>query len=194
MSDSTGSLVLVHPPSVSRRYLPTRFPPHGMATVFAGLARLGLPVVQADRLMDSLYDDPGGLDVHGADKDLDEAGFRAFLETGQGPRRLADFVERHLGPLPVGARVYAFSVVSYHQYFGALLLVAELKRRSPQSKTIIGGPFATVKPTSFLHRLPGPDAWVKGCGVEALAAFWRDPAATDIFQLHNIIQLVGINA
>ncbi len=177
MSGSRDTVVLIHPPSVSRRYLATKFPPHGMATLFAGLSRAGLPVLQIDRLMDSLFEDPGGLDVHGRDRDLGEAEFQSFLETGQGSDRLAAFVRRHMEHLPQEGRIHAFSVVSYHQYFGALLLGAALRRCSPESMIILGGPCITVKPATELARFAVPDAWIKGCGLASLLGLWRDTQA-----------------
>lgn len=188
MSGSRDTVLLIHPPSVSRRYLATRFPPHGMATLFAGLSRAGLPVLQVDRLMDSLRQDTDSLDVHGRDRDLDETEFRSFLETGQGSERLAFFVRRHMEHLPQEGRIHAFSVVSYHQYFGALLLGAALRRRSPESMIILGGPCITVKPASELARFAVPDAWVKGCGLAPLLGLWRDPQARTLAGLLRIHQ------
>jgi len=175
MKTARTPLVLVHPPALSRRYLPTKFPPHGMATLYAGCVARGLPVVQVDRLMDSIYADPDGLDVFTTDRDLDEDGFRRFLDTGQGSARLTAFVERHLAALPADCGFFAFSVVSYLQYFAALLLGSALKRRDPGAVVILGGPCVTVKTADELAGLPVPNAWIRGCGLAPLPGLWANP-------------------
>ncbi|MBU2551293.1 MAG: radical SAM protein [Proteobacteria bacterium] len=173
MKNAERSLILVHPPSVSKRYLPTRFPPHGLAALYAGLSRRVLPVVQFDRLMDSLYSDADGLDVHGRDRNLPESEFREYLDTGQGPIRLTDFVDRHLAAVPGDGAIYAFSAVSYYQLHGALLLASELLRRRPEVVIALGGPCVTVKPATYGADFSLPLLWIKGCGIEPLSGLLR---------------------
>ena len=173
MKRSAPPVILLNPPSVSKRFLPTRFPPHGMATLYAGLSRQGLPALQFDRLMESLYQDVDGLDVHGRDRDLTEAEFCGYLDAGRGSARLTDFVDRHLAALPGDGSVYAFSVVSYYQLFGALLLASELSRRNPDAVIVLGGPCVSVKPAAYGAGFGLPLMWIKGCGIAPLSRLLR---------------------
>ena len=51
-------VILVHPPAVSKRYLPTKFLPYGMAVIYSFLKEHEVPVIQNDFLMEYLFDAP----------------------------------------------------------------------------------------------------------------------------------------
>ena len=73
-----GPLVLIHPPAISRRYLKTKFLPYGMGVLAAFLRAQHVPVVQADFLMEYLYEAPGLSDYHDGEQTFSEESTSPF--------------------------------------------------------------------------------------------------------------------
>jgi hypothetical protein len=171
--EESPDLVLIHPPAVSRRYLATRFLPHGPAVLSAFLREHGLAVALLDLLPDYLDDNDPAVDFHDPGRTFTEDQFRDHLRGNRSSERLARFTERYGRAIPAGANIHAFSIVSYHQFWAALLLAGFLKRERPGSTIVFGGPFVTLKPREFLVAHGGADYWVKGSGERPLLELAR---------------------
>lgn len=166
-------VVLVHPPAVSKRYLPTKFLPYGMAVICSYLRRHGVPVVQHDFLMEYLFDSPGEIDCHNPEKTFTPGDFRASLRGAGVHGGLERFIEKFGSRLTRHAGMVAFSIVGYHQFWASLLLAAHLKRADPRTIIVFGGPYITIKPPEAFTRYGLADYWVKGSGEVPLLMLYR---------------------
>ncbi len=166
-------MILIHPPAVSKRYLPTRFMPYGPAVIYAYLKEHGVSVEQHDFLMEYLFDSPEDIDYHNPDRSFGVDDFFSALSGRSDHERLERFVEKYTGRLPRGGRICAFSIVAYHQFWASLLLGRRIKEMNPTATIVFGGPFVTIKPTESLARYGVADYWVKGSGEAALLSLER---------------------
>lgn len=157
-------LVLIHPPAISKRYLKTKFMPYGMAVLYSFLREHSVPVVQYDFLMEYLFESPDDIDFHNPEKTFSEEEFFAALnESGSHPG-IESFVEKYCSRVVRNARMYAFSIVAYHQFWAGLLMAARIRRDNPEAVIVFGGPFITIKPVESFVPHGVADYWVKGSG------------------------------
>ncbi len=171
---ATELLVLIHPPAVSKRYLNTKFMPYGMAVLYAYLRQNGVPVAQFDFLMEYLFRAPRDLNYHDPEKSFSDEDFFSHLNEGRHNRQLERFARKYGERLPIGAPVYAFSVVAYHQFWASLVLARFIKDRNPGAVTVFGGPFITIKPARMFEPYQAHvDYFVQGSGEEPLLAIYR---------------------
>ncbi len=162
-------VVLISPPATSKRYAKTKFMPYGMVVLHAYLKEHGVAVAQHDFLMEYLYQSPQDIDHHNPERSFGDEDFFAFLNGTAAPHPgLAAFAAKYAGRVPPKASIYAFSVVSYHQFWGALLLAKRLRDLNPEAIIVFGGPFVTIKPLKFLSHFRGPDFYIKGSGEKPL--------------------------
>ncbi len=166
-------VILVHPPAVSKRYLPTKFLPYGMAVIYSFLKEHEVPVIQNDFLMEYLFDAPEDVDYHNPERTFSADGFHASLRGGGVHRGLECFIEKYGGRLIRPAGIVCFSIVGYHQFWASLLLAAYIKRSNARSVIVFGGPYITIKPPEAFTRYGTADYWVKGSGELPLLMLYR---------------------
>ncbi len=166
-------VVLVHPPAVSKRYLPTRFLPYGMAVLYAFLKEHGVVVSQTDLLLEYLFEAPGEIDVHNPERGFSTEDFLAALHGFGAHSGLRDFMEKYGGRLASPAGMVAFSIVGYPQFWASLLLAAHLRRVNSRLVIVFGGPYITIKPPEAFTRFGLADYWVKGSGELPLLLLYR---------------------
>jgi len=158
------TVVLIHPPAVSKRYMKTKFMPYGMAVICAYLKGCGVPVLQYDFLMEYLFHSPDDIDFHSRDRSFSEEDFFAALRGNCRHAGLNRFVEKYASRITADAGIYAFSIVAYHQFWASLLIARELRMRNPLCVVVFGGPFITIKPYETFVGYGIADYWVKGSG------------------------------
>jgi len=161
---SDPRVVLIHPPAISKRYLKTKFMPYGMAVVYAFLKEHSVPVVQYDFLMEYLFGDDNGIDYHNADKTFSERDFFEVLKGNSSQSALQAFADNYASRLILNAGMYAFSIVSYHQFWASLLLARHVRRVNPEAVIVFGGPFITIRPVESFVPYGMADYWVTGSG------------------------------
>lgn len=157
-------LILIHPPAVSKRYLKTKFMPYGMAVVNAFLREHGVPVVQYDFLMEYLFSSQEDPDYHNPERSFSQEQFFSFLGGAEDTGALGRFARKYGDRLPPDARIYAFSVVAYHQFWAALLLGRYIRTVNPEAMIVFGGPFITIKPADAFVPYGVADYWIRGSG------------------------------
>jgi radical SAM superfamily enzyme YgiQ (UPF0313 family) len=166
-------VILVHPPAVSKRYLPTKFLPYGMAVIYSFLKENEVPVIQNDFLMEYLFDAPEDIDYHNPGRTFSTDDFHASLR-GEGVHRgLECFLEKYGGRLIRPAGIVCFSIIGYHQFWASLLLAAYIRRSNARSVIVFGGPYITIKPPEAFTRYGTADYWVKGSGELPLLMLYR---------------------
>ncbi|MDD5168892.1 MAG: radical SAM protein [Syntrophales bacterium] len=168
-----GPIVLIHPPAISKRYLKTKFMPYGMGVLCGFLKAHHVPVVQYDFLMDYLYDAPDAIDYHNPGKTFGEGDYFSFLKGCVSHAGLRDFTERYGRKLIEGVKIYAFSIIAYHQFWASLLLARFIKDHNPDAIVVFGGPFITIRQTEYLTGFGGADYWIKGSGELPLLMLYR---------------------
>lgn len=173
LESPSPDIVLIHPPAVSKRYMPTKFMPYGMAVLTAYLKEQGMRVAQYDFLMEYLFDGDDDINYHSPDRWFSEDEFFQVLEGRRQEGRIAEFVEKYARRIDLNARIYAFSIVAYHQFWAALLLGSWIKRRRPDAIVVFGGPFITIKPTDSFVPYGIADYWIKGGGEIPLTMLHR---------------------
>jgi hypothetical protein len=166
-------LVLVHPPALSKRYLPTKVLPYGMAVLHAYLKTRGIPVQQHELLAAYLHHSPKDPDYHNPEQGFSQEEYLDCLQGRRNGGRLDDFAAKYADKLPDTAAIYAFSIMAYPQYWASLLLARRLKRRNPGSLIVFGGPYITIKPNAELAAYGGADLWIKGNGETPLAVLYQ---------------------
>ncbi|HMK36007.1 MAG TPA: radical SAM protein [Desulfomonilaceae bacterium] len=166
-------LVLIHPPAVSKRYLKTKFMPYGMAVLYSFLAEHDVPVVQFDFLMDYLFGKTGVIDYFDPRNAFTEQDFFCALRGGFSHAGIRDFVDTYSNRLIQDAGMYAFSIVSYQQFWASLLIADRIRRMNERAVIVFGGPFITIKPPESFVPFGIADYWVKGSGEEPLLLLYR---------------------
>ncbi len=166
-------VVLVHPPALSKRYLPTKVLPYGMAVLYAYLKDRGVPVSQHDLLAVYLHGAPDDPNYHSREHGFSQEEYLDLLHGRASSGRLEDFAAKYADRLPGGAAIYAFSIMAYPQYWASLLLARCIKRREPGALIIFGGPYVTIKPITELAAFGCADLWIRGNGEEPLATLHR---------------------
>ena len=166
-------IVLIHPPAISKRYLQTKFLPYGMAVLYSFLRAHGVPAVQYDFLMEYLYNSPEDINYHNKEKSFSEEDYFSFLE-GRGVHKgLRDYTEKYCSQLPAGGKIYAFSIVAYHQFWASLLMARQIRAMNPAAVIVFGGPFITLRSAPYLIKYGSADYWIKGSGEEPLLQLFR---------------------
>jgi hypothetical protein len=171
--DPNQSLVLIHPPAISKRYLKTKFMPYGMSVLYAFLQEHGVPVVQYDFLMEYLFLSEDDINYHNPEKTFTEEEFFSFLNGSGASRSLDAYTKKYGNRVIPDAGIYAFSIVAYHQFWASLLLARYLKSINPRCVIVFGGPFITIKPTSTFVGYGQADYWIKGSGEMPLLMLYR---------------------
>lgn len=162
--ESDASVILIHPPAISKRYLQTKFMPYGMSALYAFLKEQGIPVAQFDFLMEYLFHSEEDIDYHNPGRTFSEQEFFSVLnDVGSHPSLIA-FVQKYGCRIPMNGRLYGFSIVAYHQYWASLLLARHVRRANPDAVIVFGGPFITIKPVEAFVSYGVADYWVKGSG------------------------------
>ena len=188
-------LILIHPPAVSKRFLPTRFLPYGMAVLSSYLKEHQVPVIQHDFLPDYLYDFPEAPDFHHPENTFPETELFSYLEGSSGSSRLAAFADRYIRRLDLDSGIYAFSIISYHQFWGALILAKRLRALQPAANIVFGGPFITIRPPAGITRYGLADYWIKGSGEAPLLALYRRHAhlgSTRLADIPGLVYFAGV--
>jgi radical SAM superfamily enzyme YgiQ (UPF0313 family) len=160
-----SSVVLIHPPAISKRYLQTKFMPYGMGVLYAYLKAHNVPIVQYDFLMEYLFDSPDDINFHDDKKGFSQEDFFLFInDSAEAHKGMRDFVEKYGSPVPPDAKIYAFSIVAYHQFWASLLLAKYIKQYNPKAVIVFGGPFITIKPVEAFTAHGQADYWIQGSG------------------------------
>ena len=186
-------LVLIHPPAVSKRYLKTKFMPYGMAVLYAFLREHGVPVVQYDFLMEYLFSAPEDLDFHNPARTFSEDDFFAYLGGNGNNNVLATFARKYGKRVILDARMYAFSIVAYHQFWAALLLARFIREVNPDAAIVFGGPFITIKPADYITAYGTADFWIKGSGELPLLMLYRRLQGDETIPLSEMPGIVFFN-
>jgi radical SAM superfamily enzyme YgiQ (UPF0313 family) len=169
-----SGVILIHPPAISKRYLQTKFMPYGMGVLYAFLKARGVPVAQYDFLMDYLYDDPEAIDFHNRENSFTENDFFGVLEgRGPGHEGLCGFAGKYGSMLPSDGKIYAFSIIAYHQFWASLLLARHIKRVNHQAVVVFGGPFITIRPIESFVVYGQADYWIRGNGETPLLRLYQ---------------------
>ncbi|MFH1057512.1 MAG: radical SAM protein [Pseudomonadota bacterium] len=179
-------MVLVHPPALSKRYLPTKVPPYGMAVLCAHLKACGIPVRQHDLLPIYLHHSPQDPDFHSPAHGFGQAEYLDHLQGRRASARLAAFAAKYADPLPRPAPAYAFSIMAYPQYWAALLLAQRLRRLAPKALIVFGGPFITIQAQLDPLTTGLVDLWLRGSGEAPLALLGRMLAGPDKLDLARL--------
>jgi anaerobic magnesium-protoporphyrin IX monomethyl ester cyclase len=166
--------------------------PYGMAVLYAYLKEHGVPVVQYDFLMEYLFDSEDDIDYHNPEKTFSEQDFFAFLRGEASHSGLNAFTEKYGSRFDPNGKIYAFSIVAYHQFWSSLLLGRYIRTINPDAVIVFGGPFVTIKPADFLVRHGIADFWIKGSGETPLLKLYtllqtRGDAAFD--QIPGLVRL-----
>lgn len=159
-----ASVVLIHPPAISKRYLRTKFMPYGMSCLYAFLKDQGVAIRQYDFLMEYLFDADEDIDYHNPAGSFSQDEFFASLERPGSHSALDAFVRKYGERIPAGAGMYGFSIVAYHQFWAGLLLARHIRSKTPDAVIVFGGPFITIKPVDAFVPYGTADYWVKGSG------------------------------
>ncbi len=166
-------LVLIHPPAISKRYLKTKFMPYGMAVLYSFLEEHGVLVEQHDFLMEYLFHADQDIDYHNPEKTFSEHDFFSYLDGSSSHHGLEAFTTKYGSRVSPDARIYAFSIVAYHQFWASLLLARYLRSINPESVIVFGGPFITIKPPRTFVEYGQADYWIKGSGEVPLLMLHR---------------------
>ena len=138
--------------------------PYGMAVLYAFLRDNSVPVRQFDFLMEYLFDSPDDVNYHDPRLTFSEQALFGMLDGKSTHKGLEDFVDKYVARIPGDARIYAFSIVAYHQFWASLLLADRLREVNPSATIVFGGPFITIKPKESFVPYGKADYWIKGNG------------------------------
>ncbi|MCX5812310.1 MAG: hypothetical protein NT178_07170 [Proteobacteria bacterium] len=166
-------IVLIHPPAISKRYLQTKFIPYGMGVLYASLKAHDVPVVQYDFLMEYLFDAPDDINYHDREHGFAEEDFFSFINNSGAHKGIRDFVEKYISRILKDEKIYAFSIVAYHQFWASLLLTQYIKQVNPDAVIVFGGPFITIKPPESFVGYGQADYWIKGSGEAPLLMLYH---------------------
>ncbi len=184
------SVVLIHPPAISKRYLQTKFMPYGMSALYTFLKEQGISVHQFDFLMEYLFRSEEDINYHDPAWSFSEEDYFSVLHETGSHRGLDAFVRKYGERIPTGAGLYGFSIVAYHQFWASLLLARHIRRQNPDTVIVFGGPFITIKPVDAFVPYGVADYWVKGSGEIPLLMLHQMQAGYGGIERENIPGLV----